>query len=119
MAHSSQVLAALHAIDVEVPIALAAKMCFEDLWGLLLGYGSLLLVVTGVLYATTTKFLPWRYASIYLLLGALAMAAMLLAMQPLLNVTLIAGARSPLGFFLQCAAGSAGAWVFYRLSTRT
>jgi hypothetical protein len=33
-------------------------------------------------------------------------------MQPILNVTIIAGAREPLGFAKQCIAGLFGGWAF-------
>ena len=49
---------------------------------------------------------------VFSLAGAFAIAVMLMAMHPLLHVTLIAGARSPMGFTCQCLAGAIGGYVF-------
>jgi uncharacterized membrane protein YeaQ/YmgE (transglycosylase-associated protein family) len=43
------------------------------------------------------------------------MAVILIAMQPVLGVTLIAGARSSFGIILQIIAGMIGGFCFMRL----
>lgn len=116
LSHSSQVIVAFSNIDINVPVTLAFRMMLSDMWGLLLGYGSLLLAITGIAYLLLIKLFPWQRSWFFVLGGGMAMAATLWAMQPLLGVTLIAGARSTLGFLLQCIAGGIGAWVFFRLS---
>jgi hypothetical protein len=55
---------------------------------------------------------------LYPLAGFVAIFVMLLAMQPVLGITLIAGARSTLGIVSQCLAGLIGGWLFMKLRER-
>ncbi|MEW9799572.1 hypothetical protein [Alteromonas sp. CYL-A6] len=117
--HSQMVLTGLTSVGVSIPVKDWLAMTVYDLWGLLPAYGSAMLVAL-LLAMLVVRFLlrpqlPSRALALYMLAGALAVMTMLLAMQPLLNVTLIAGARSTAGFILQALAGAAGGAVFCRL----
>ena len=116
--HSQCVLVGLTQVAIDIPMDKWLSMTLTDLAGLALGYGSVITVTLLLCFGISCvvnnywRQLPlWSYPA----LGALAIAIMLSAMQPLLNVTLIAGARSTLGFLLQCSAGLAGGYVFAKL----
>jgi hypothetical protein len=76
---------------------------------LLLGF-----LLTGFLWPRARLSRPLSYA----VGGAAAMAAMLLIMSAVLGITMVAGARTPLGFAAQCAAGALGGLVFAALTRR-
>ena len=117
IAHSQFVLLELVNIDIAIPIGDWIGMTLSDIIGLSLGYGGVICVAMllcfGLLSLINKRFkLPiWRY----IIFAALAMAVMLLAMQPILNVTLIAGARTTMGFIAQCCAGLVGGYVFAQM----
>jgi hypothetical protein len=118
IAHSQFVLLELVAIDIHVPLSDWLSMTVSDIAGLSLGYGSViaitLLLCFLILTLVNSKWLKlpnWAYV----VAAAVAIALMLLAMQPLLNVTLIAGARSTLGFLAQCCAGLVGGYCYARV----
>ena len=118
IAHSQFVLIELIAIDIQVPLADWLRMTLDDLVGLSLTYG-LVITLTMLLCFGILSLIHHKLKSLpvwfFVLGGGLAIAIMLLAMQPLLNVTLIAGARTSIGFLCQCIAGVLGGWVFARL----
>lgn len=117
--HSQFVLSALSDIDVQISLTDRLSMTLSDLLGLAPGYGSVILVALAVGFLIISAISKWMFpiSSIrYPIAGALAIGGALLAMQPLLNVTLIAGAREPLGFAFQCMAGLVGGWVFLKLT---
>lgn len=116
--HSQFVLLGLTQINIDIPLGEWLRMTFSDMLGLSLTYGVVITFALLICFGTCTvvakywRTLPtWSYP----LLGALTIAIMLAAMQPLLNVTLIAGARSHLGFVFQCLAGLIGGYVFARV----
>lgn len=83
----------------------------DDLLGLSSGYAPIialaLLIVFSVMAMIQHKraiATPWLYP-----------LAGLLAMHPIFNITLIAGARSPWGFTAQCLTDLVGGWVFMHL----
>jgi len=122
--HSLFVLTALAGIDIEIGFANAMQMIGSDLLGLLPTYG-VIIAVTLALAFTFARFVflrqqkPARFTVlIYALAGMVGFLVMLSAMQPILNVTLIAGARSTAGLIAQCCAGLIGGIVFCALKQR-
>jgi hypothetical protein len=122
--HSLFVLKALIDIDVEIGLSRALQMIVGDLLGLLPTYG-VIIAVTLTLAFTFARFAflrQQRPASftvlIYALAGTVGFFVMLSAMQPILNVTLIAGARSTAGLIAQCFSGLVGGIVFCALRQR-
>lgn len=117
--HSQFVLSALTKIDIQISTSDRLSMTLSDLLGMAPGYGSVLFIALALGFVTINAISRWIYplpAMRYPLAGFLAVATALLVMQPLLNVTLIAGAREPLGFLFQCLAGLVGGLVFVRLT---
>lgn len=116
--HTQFVLHELNALGIEIGFSTRLATTVGDILGLAPGYGAI--VIVGLLIgfsvmALVRKFIHVpRYFS-YAVGGGLAFAAMLWLMYPIFYITLIAGARSDLGFFFQCMAGVAGGLLFARL----
>ena len=129
--HSSFVLYELHNIDVEISVPEGATMMIGDLLGLLPTYGAVIALALLLAFLITHWVLPiikekQRFRSftshspafflfMFGLAGALTFWIMLSAMQPILNVTLIAGARTALGTVAQCLAGLVGGLLYGKL----
>lgn len=114
--HSQMVLAKLVQINVAIPISDWLRMTAYDLWGLLPAYGSAIAVAMLIAMLVASWLAQHQSrafsATLFMMAGALAMLVMLLAMQPIMQITLIAGARSASGLALQCLAGLVGGLVF-------
>ncbi|GAA6186290.1 hypothetical protein [Aliiglaciecola sp. NS0011-25] len=113
--HTQFVLHELIKLDVIISWQTRLSASGKDLLGLLPTYGAIILV--GLLIAFVCVFLinkvwPKPILWLYPIAGAVALFTMLTAMQPIMDITLIAGARTPLGIFAQCLAGLFGGWVF-------
>jgi len=116
--HTQFVLLNLVQLNVDITPRQWLFATLEDIQGLLVLYGSaigvtvFIAMVVAKWLATRRRFSPTVRTVIYALAGATGMWVMLAAMQPILNVTLIAGARSALGVTMQCIAGLLGGVVF-------
>ena len=118
LAHSQFVLSELSAVNIDITLAARISMNLDDILGffpilaaaiafsLLLGFGVVALI---------RKFQPQLTLWLYPLAGATAILVMLLALHPILGITIIAGARSTLGVISQSFAGLIGGWLFMRL----
>ena len=122
--HSIFVLKALTDIDIEIGLTEALQMIGSDILGLLPTYG-VIIAATLALAFTFARFVFLKQQKpasftvlIYALAGMVGFFVMLSAMQPILNVTLIAGARSTAGFIAQCCAGVFAGIVFSSLKQR-
>ena len=118
VAHSQFVLLELVKINIDVPLSDWLSMTVSDIAGLSIGYGAVIAITLLLCFLILTLVnAKWIRLPVwaYIVGAALAIALMLLAMQPLLNVTLIAGARSTLGFLAQCCAGLLGGYCFARV----
>ncbi len=126
--HSISVLMGLVQIGVELNVSDWLSMIWQDALGLLPTYGAII-AVTLLLAFLITHFLVNRLSLhevkdtssatrfiLFAAAGALSFLLMLLAMQPILNVTLIAGARSTLGLVSQCFAGVCAGYVYSQFS---
>lgn len=121
--HTICVLVNLSALDVFIPWYTWLTTIGRDFVGLLPTYGVIIAVALLIAFATTIVIIEWYQQSLRLLSplsilllfslsGSAAIAATLLAMQPILDITLIAGSRGVLGFILQCGAGLLGGALF-------
>lgn len=112
--HTQRVLHALTDVDVAIGLQSRLTMTVDDIIGLLPKYGSgiALAMLISLLVAVIITRRFRHTAVISALAGATGMLVMLLAMQPIMNVTLIAGAREPVGVALQCLAGAVGGLLF-------
>ena len=116
--HSQFVLAELSAVDIKINLASRISMSLDDLLGLFPMFAAAIafsLLVSFSVVALIRKLQPASPQWLYPLAGATAMLAMLLAMHPILDITLIAGARSTWGLIFQCLAGFLGGALFMRL----
>ena len=135
--HTQSVLSGLISVGAEIPLGVRIETIFVDFVGLLPTYGSI--VFTGMLIAMTVAILiakkirvkPLEHATdipqknqksalwVYTLAGAVAMFTLLAAMHPILNVSIIAGARGFSGLLTQSIAGAIGGAVFGLTRGRT
>ena len=115
--HTQFVLHELTKVGVEIDMTTRLSGTFDDLMGLAPGYGPIIAIalLLGFLIMTAVKrFIPSLGYWAYPLAGILAIGTAHLAMHPIFNVTLIAGARSTMGIVFQCIAGFVGGYVFMR-----
>ncbi|MBT0585273.1 hypothetical protein [Alteromonas oceanisediminis] len=116
--HSQFVLYELSRLNIAIPSSEWVSMTLSDFIGLLPSYGGAIafaLLMGFIILTGVNRYVGQVPRWLFPFAAAFAMAVMLLAMQPILNVTLIAGARSTLGFLFQCAAGLMGGYVFARI----
>jgi hypothetical protein len=124
--HSHFVLFELTALNIDIPAPEWLSMVLDDLSGLLPTYGAIIAVTLTLSFFIASRLnslLEKRAltltkngaASIFGAAGAVGFLIMLAAMQPILDVTLIAGARSHLGIAAQCIAGFVSGLVYGRL----
>ncbi|PVZ70350.1 hypothetical protein [Pelagibaculum spongiae] len=139
ISHSQQVLNQLQAIGIELSWQIRLTATFDDLLGLLPGYGAIIAIslllgfaIThqvrqrilkkifnkdGSEFSATVDYLSWGIS------GFLSMLVPLLLMKPLLDITLIAGARSTSGLLLQCLCGVLGVvcgrYIYQQLNNKT
>jgi hypothetical protein len=112
--HTLQVQSELLNVGVDIAFTARLTQIFQDLLGLAPTYGVVIgvsLILGFLIIQPICKLLPILTPIKYPLAGSLAFATMLLAMQPILNITLIAGARGE-GMLYQCVAGLIGGYVF-------
>ena len=121
--HSIFVLMGLVQIGVELKVSDWLSMIGQDTLGLLPTYGTIIAVAL-LLAFLVTHFIVSRISThgakgatpfiLFTIAGGLSFLLMLIAMQPILDITLIAGARSAMGLAAQCVAGiCAGAMYSY------
>jgi hypothetical protein len=116
--HSQFVIAELIKVGVEVSFTDRLSMSFDDLLGLTPTY-SIVIAISFLLAFSVAgllgKYLQVNKLFLYGLAGGLSIAVALLAMYPILEITLLASARSSFGFACQCVAGAVGGGIFAHL----
>jgi hypothetical protein len=119
MSHTQFNLAQLSRVDISVNLAQRLNMTSQDWLGLLPTYGVIIavglllgwLICTAILHFTDAKGTVAEVS--YVLAGGIAIGVIHIAMYPILQVTLIAGARD-FGLVLQILSGLIGAcWFVY------
>lgn len=112
---TQMVLYGLSQLDVEIGLSKRLLMTWQDIAGLLPTYGLVILLGLSIGFGVAKliyKFTNLSRTYLLPLAGALSMLAILLAMQPILGVTLLAGARTATGIALQMLAGLIGGVSF-------
>ncbi|WMS88488.1 hypothetical protein [Pleionea litopenaei] len=109
--HTQQVLSELSKLGVEIGGKTWLDTALSDLWGMLPSYG--LAIMIGFLIAFSLLVKTGWFKSVptlvrFTLIGILVILLIHALMYPILNITLIAGARSAFGFSLQLFSGSIG-----------
>lgn len=116
--HSQFVMAELTMVGVEISLNDRLSMSLDDLIGLYPTYGIVIAVSFLIAFIVTALILKKLKLSpyiLYTLAGGLGLTVALLAMHPILDITLLAGARSTFGFVCQSLAGAIGGGVFAHL----
>lgn len=136
--HTQSVLSGLISVGAEIPLALRIKTVFVDFAGLLPTYGVIvfvgMLIAMSVALLIANKLLSVKHANngespfqssqlwLFSLAGATAVFTLLSAMHPILDVSIIAGARGLSGLLTQSIAGAIGGLAFalvrYKLQSK-
>lgn len=115
---TQMVLLALNNIGIDITWSQRFYMSWQDLLGLAPSYGVVIatgLAIGFALVKSINTYTQIKTRYLYIISGACTMAVILAAMQPVLGVTLLAGARSGLGITLQIGAGTLGGLCFMHL----
>ena len=116
--HSQFVLYELTLIGIDITLSKRITMTVSDLAGLAPGYGAIILLGYFIGFSViglVRRYIHWSPEYAFTLGGGLTIAAIHWLMYPIFFITLIAGARTPLGFAFQCLAGLVGGFVFARV----
>ncbi len=121
ISHTQFVLMELARVGAEINLTTRISASLQDLLGFLPSYAPViaigLLLGFSISNWVKAKFnsdsLGW-----YPIAGGLSLLTIHAAMYPILEITLIAGARSNAGLAVQIMAGVIGGWLFYLLRKR-
>ncbi|MGK0305398.1 MAG: hypothetical protein ACI8UG_001146 [Gammaproteobacteria bacterium] len=116
--HSQFVMAELTKVGVEILFNDRLSMSLDDLLGLYPTYGIVIAVsyfISFIVAGLLIKRFTLSPNILYCLAGGAGVTVALLAMHPILEITLLAGARSTFGFICQSLAGAMGGVVFANL----
>ncbi|MFU2509164.1 hypothetical protein [Pseudoalteromonas sp. ASV78] len=116
--HSQYVVNQLVNVGIEISFSDRVNLTLDDWLGLLPTYGAIIAValalaflVTGLLYRKHPKY----GIQLFVIAGVTAFAIALVAIESIMNITIIAGARG-WGFYTQLIAGAVGGYVFAMLA---
>ncbi|MGO2130526.1 MAG: hypothetical protein ACTH4U_17485 [Pseudoalteromonas prydzensis] len=116
--HSQYVVNQLVNVGIEISFSDRVNLTLDDWLGLLPTYGAIIAValalaflVTGLLYRKYPKY----GIQLFVIAGVTAFAIALVAIESIMNITIIAGARG-WGFYTQLIAGAVGGYVFAMLA---
>ena len=112
--HSQYVVNQLVNIDIKVSLIERIGLTLDDWIGLLPTYGLIIaiaLVLAFLVARLVVKKVPNYRMYIYAASGVTAFACVLLAIESIMHINIIAGARG-WGFYLQLLAGGLGGFIF-------
>lgn len=121
MLHTQSVLNRLVELNIQIPTSERIATVLADLQGLAPSYGVIILIGLSIAFFITSlvlKRLTINPIVLYSTAGMIAVGTILLAMYPILNITLLAGARGTFGFLSQCLAGALGGLLFGALRSQ-
>ncbi len=121
ISHTQFVLFELSQVGVEIDFASRASASLQDLAGFLPAFAPVIAIglLIGFSFITWLKNkFKFSFQGLYPLAGALSLLSIHALMHPILEITLIAGARSVAGLIMQMVAGFVGGVVFYLLRKR-
>lgn len=119
--HSQFVMAELSKVGVEILLNDRLSMSIDDLLGLYPTYGIVIAVsyfISFIVAGLLIKRFKLSSYILYCVAGGVGVTVALLAMHPILEITLLAGARSTFGFICQSLAGAIGGAVFANLRSK-
>jgi hypothetical protein len=115
---TQMVLLALSNLDIDITWSKRIYMTTQDLLGLFPSYGVVIAIGLAIGFVIAKIIKSYTRLSsyyLYVVAGGFTMAAILMAMHPILGVSLLAGARSTFGIVLQIISGLLGGFCFMRL----
>jgi hypothetical protein len=113
--HTHSVLYRLTALGVDIPPQVRARATLDDLLGLAPTYLPIIAIGMAIAFfvaSALVRRLPIYRTALFALAGFCAMATILLAMFPIMEITLVAGARGWQGLLAQGLAGALSGAVF-------
>ena len=116
--HSQYVVNQLVNVGVVVGFNDRVNLTLEDWLGLLPTYGAIIAIALAIAFLVTwliAKKVKKQCAQLFVIAGIVAFASALIAIESIMNITIIAGARG-WGFYMQLLAGAVGGYVFAKLS---
>ena len=115
--HSQYVVNQLVNVGVVVGFSDRASLTLDDWLGLLPTYGAIIAVALAIAFFVTAKLNKkvQKYTTqLFVIAGIVAFAIVLIAIESIMNVHIIAGARG-WGFYAQLLAGAVGGFTFSQL----
>ncbi|MBB1401957.1 hypothetical protein [Pseudoalteromonas sp. SG45-1] len=115
--HSQYVVNQLVNVGVVVGFSDRASLTLDDWLGLLPTYGAIIAVALAIAFFVTAKLNKkvQKYTTqLFVIAGIVAFAIVLIAIESIMNIHIIAGARG-WGFYAQLLAGAVGGFTFSQL----
>ncbi|MEH6482254.1 MULTISPECIES: hypothetical protein [Pseudoalteromonas] len=115
--HSQYVVNQLVNVGVVVGFSDRASLTLDDWLGLLPTYGAIIAVALAIVFFVTAKLNKkvQKYTTqLFVIAGIVAFAIVLIAIESIMNIHIIAGARG-WGFYAQLLAGAVGGFTFSQL----
>lgn len=121
--HSQHVLSNLSAMGVNISIGTRWSSTLDDIMGLASSYLLLIALALALAFAVTAYLINRaalrRFSlTLHVAAGFLAIACLLFLLKPMMEITLLAPARTGWGFFGQCLAGALGGAIFFMTKRR-
>ena len=119
--HSQYVVNQLVNVGVVVDFSDRASLTFDDWLGLLPTYGAIIGLALAIAFFVTVKLnkkVQKYRTQLFVIAGIVAFAIVLIAIESIMNIHIIAGARG-WGFYAQLLAGAVGGFAFSQLVKAT
>ncbi|MBH0058758.1 hypothetical protein I6F65_17585 [Pseudoalteromonas sp. SWXJZ94C] len=116
--HSQYVVNQLVNVGVVVSLSDRINLTLDDWVGLLPTYGAIIAVALAIAFLVTVQLNKkvQKYSTqLFVIAGIMAFAIVLIAIESIMNIHIIAGARG-WGFYAQLLAGAMGGFVFAKLT---
>ncbi len=115
--HSQYVVNQLVNVGVVVSLSERISLTLDDWLGLLPTYGAIIVIALAIAFLVTaklTKKVKQYSVALFIAAGVAALAVVLIAIESIMNIHIIAGARG-WGFYMQLLAGAVGGYTFSQL----
>ena len=115
--HSQYVVNQLVNVGVVVSLSDRINLSLDDWLGLLPTYGAIIAIALAIAFLVTaklTKKVKQYSVALFIAAGVAALAVVLIAIESIMNIHIIAGARG-WGFYMQLLAGAVGGYTFSHL----
>lgn len=112
--HSQYVVNQLVNVGVVVSLSDRINLTLDDWLGLLPTYGAIIAIALAIAFLVTaklTKKVKQYSMALFIAAGITAFAVVLVAIESIMNIHIIAGARG-WGFYMQLLAGATGGLLF-------